>query len=110
MTVCMTAFPLTFAQLIIQDAAPVLKRMHHIMLQKQGKNPENTGLVHIRHGGLHIGQAHRHSLLVQEPQHKNPIGSRLYTLTLQPVCYFLIVHKAYCSVYMGFIRFSYSKT
>lgn len=52
--VMVMTFSLFSAQLIIDDAASVLKRMHHIVFDEERQSTEYARLVHVEHFGLEI--------------------------------------------------------
>lgn len=55
MPLCMVALALVVvAELVVQDAPPVFKRMHHILVGKERQHSEYARFVQIEHLPLHV--------------------------------------------------------
>lgn len=50
------ACPLAVAKLIVEDATPVFKGMHHVVLMEQGEHTEDARLVHRQLQRLYVGK------------------------------------------------------
>ncbi len=88
----MTLALMVVAKFVVKNTTPVLKRMHHILLGKEGQYTEYTRFIEREHFVLHITQTHGTPQLHECLIDKNTIDGRLNSFLFKEMYGGLCVH------------------